>query len=107
MNYLEFPIVQLTNAFAAYYTNPASTVTYWRGYRVHNTQTSPQTVKVCKVPNAGTASEANEIDSILLEPGESIVVDFPASKISTEGVFIAAKSTDSESVTIELFLATP
>ena len=102
-------VQQLPAAVAPVYTNAAATTTYLRGYRLYNSGTSAETVKIHLVAAAagavGTAAAANQILEYILQPKESLTEDFPATGVvlAGENDTVQASATTAATVTLVLF----
>ena len=73
-------ITTIADSAAAVYTNPASTTSYAVSMKLHNTNTTAESVKIWLVPDnagsVGTAADANEIWADDLAANESLELDW-------------------------------
>lgn len=75
------PLLQLPSSVAAIYTNPTSTKTLVRGFLLHNTNGTAETVTLHWVESAtsgvGTPAAANRIFKVTLQPDETLLIEVP------------------------------
>lgn len=73
--------VPVQASIGSVYTNPSSTVTRLKGWRLHNTNISTETVNVHEVVNSGgslgTAANSNRVMQITLTAGQTFVWEYP------------------------------
>jgi len=103
-------VQQLAAAAAAVYDNPSSTTTYIKGWRLFNSGSNPELVKIYVVPAAGgpvlgVAAAANQVLEYTLQAKESLTEDFPAMGIvlGTQHDSIQAMAADASTVNLVLF----
>ena len=97
-------------AAASVYDNPAGTTTYIKGWRLFNTGTVTELVKIYVVPAVagpalGAAAAANQVFEYVLQAKESLSEDFPAMGIvlATQHDSIQASAGDATTVNLVLF----
>ena len=103
-------VQQLPAAAASVYTNPSSTPTYVKGWRLFNTSASvAELVKIYLVINSGgslgAAAVANQVLEYLLQPKESLTEDFAGTGVVLSALndSIQAMATDASTVNLVLF----
>ncbi len=79
---------QLPNSAGSIYANPAGITTFIRGFVLHNTNTSTETVDLHMVPTSGgslgSATAANRLARISLAQDETIIFEAPFPLVLTE-----------------------
>ncbi len=70
---------QLPSSSGALYTNPVDITTFIKGFLIHNTNTTAETVTLNVVPNSGgslgSASAANRVFRVLLAADETLLLE--------------------------------
>ena len=102
-------IATLGSSAAAICTNASGQKTFVKGYELHNTNTTTETVKLYKVPDAsgavGTAAAANRFLNISLAANETLIYVPPGYGhiLSDTNDTIQGESTTASKVTVTLF----
>jgi hypothetical protein len=102
-------ITTLGSTAAAICTNASGQKTFVKGYELHNTNTTAETVKLFKVPDSagtvGTAADGNRFLNIALAPNETLIYVPPGYGhiLSDANDTIQGQSTTASKVTVSLF----
>ncbi len=84
------------------YSNPASTKSLVRGFVLHNTNTTTEVVSLHYIDNnagaVGTASAANRIYMVTVQPDETIMIEIPFALVlvATNDAIVASTTTASK-----------
>lgn len=87
------------------YANPSSTKTFIKGFTLHNTNTTSETVKLYVVPDSssslGTATSAHLILNVALVANDTLLVELPYAIVLTDANdSIQAVTTTASKVTV-------
>lgn len=87
-------VAYIASSVGSIYANPSSTDSFVRGFLLHNTNTTSETVDIHWVPDSagslGTASAANRIFRVILAPSETLILEIPFSLVlldTNEAIF--------------------
>lgn len=100
-------IAYIASSAGSIYSNPASTKTYIRGFVLHNTNTSSETIQIYNVPDSasalGTAGNGNKFLKVILSADETLFVEMPYPVVLTDtNDSIQAVTTTASKVTVQV-----
>jgi hypothetical protein len=101
-------IQYIASTAGSIYANPASTKTYVKGFILHNTNTTAETVKLYVVPDSaaalGTATTAHLILNISLPANDTLLVELPyALTLTDTNDSVQGVTTTASKVTVIVF----
>jgi hypothetical protein len=101
-------IQYIASTAGSIYANPASKKTYIKGFLLHNTNTTAETVKLYVVPDSasalGTATGAHLILNISLTANDTLLVEMPYTlTLTDQNDSVQAVTTTASKVTVLVF----